>query len=148
MGRLRDLGKWPRRDKRKDPNKLDLITFEMLTPYTVGKMTAGLELLEMLKHSTPHSRRYADYNGVKIKRSSLEKGISFYQMGIDQYLGRIVASRLCESDFGSIDDLRRLLGAETQVGKGRWLDLAGLVVPDEEIASILAEIADGTVSTV
>lgn len=147
IGTLRDSGKWPRRDKRKDPNKLDLITFDMLTPYTVGKMTAGLELLEELKHSTPHSRRYADYNGVKIKRSSLEKGISFYQMGIDQYLGRTVASRLCESDFGSIDDLRRLLGAETQVGKGRWLDLAGLVVPAEAIDSLLAEIENGTISS-
>ncbi len=147
IGTVRDTRKWPIRDKRKDPDKLDLITFDMLNPYTARNMLEGLNLLRQLTKSTPPSRRYADYNGVKIKRSSLENGINFYQMGIDSYLGQTVAARLGESSFDSIEDLHKLLAAETQIGRGFWLDIAGLVVPKEAVDELLVEIENAAISS-
>ncbi len=41
VGTVRDAQKWPKRDKRKDPNKLDYINFNLLSPYTIQKMIKG-----------------------------------------------------------------------------------------------------------
>ncbi len=45
VGALRDMTKWPKRDLRKDPEKLDLINFHTYGPYTIQKM------LRMTEHS-------------------------------------------------------------------------------------------------
>ena len=39
VGTIRDAQKWPKRDGRKDPNKLDFINYNLLSPYTVQKMS-------------------------------------------------------------------------------------------------------------
>jgi hypothetical protein len=147
VGTVRDARKWPSRDKRKDPHKLDLITFNLLTPYTVQKMINGLRLLQELKETSGPTSQHFYYNSVKIKRSSLENGINFYQMGVDRYLGNILVRRLRENDFNSIDELRTILVVETEIGKGRWVDLAGLVSPQETIDNLFAEIENSTISS-
>ncbi|MEG0500523.1 MAG: DUF4954 family protein, partial [Rikenellaceae bacterium] len=48
VGTIRDTQKWPKRDKRKDPEKLDFINFNLLSPYTVNKMIKGVEILNDL----------------------------------------------------------------------------------------------------
>ena len=35
VGTVRDARKWPRRDRRKNPNKLDYLNFKLLSPYTI-----------------------------------------------------------------------------------------------------------------
>ena len=35
VGTIRDAQKWPKRDKRKDPNRLDYINYNLLSPYTI-----------------------------------------------------------------------------------------------------------------
>ncbi len=147
VGTIRDSRKWPRRDKRKDHNKLDMISFNLLTPYTVEKMMGGTKLLEKLQDTSGRTSKDYYYRGVKIKRSSLEKGIDFYQMGIDRYLGNILVGRLRENEFSSIADLRTILAVKTRIGKGNWIDLAGLTAPQETIDSLLAEIENGTISS-
>jgi hypothetical protein len=147
VGTIRDSRKWPKRDKRKDPNKLDMISFNLLTPYTVQKIMNGVKLLEKLQDTSGQTSKGYYYRGVKIKRSSLENGINFYQTGIDRYLGNILVSRLRENDFNSIDDLHAILAVPTQTGRGNWIDLAGLTAPQETINSLLAEIENGTISS-
>ena len=46
VGTIRDAKKWPERDKRRDPNKLDYINFNLLSPYTIQKVFAGVEILK------------------------------------------------------------------------------------------------------
>ena len=41
VGTIRDAQKWPKRDKRTDPDKLDCINFNLLSPYTIQKDAAG-----------------------------------------------------------------------------------------------------------
>ena len=41
VGTIRDAQKWPKRDGRTDPNKLDYINYNLLSPYTVQKNVQG-----------------------------------------------------------------------------------------------------------
>ena len=52
VGTIRDAQKWPRRDKRSDPNKLDCINYNLLSPYTIQKMFKGCEILNDLRHAS------------------------------------------------------------------------------------------------
>lgn len=147
IGTVRDSRKWPKRDKRKAHIKHDKIIFNLLTPYTVQKMMDGLKLLHQLKDSSGMTSQNFYYNGVKIKRSSLEHGISFYQMGIDRFLGNILVKRLRENDLDNMELLRSILTPTTSVGKGKWLDIAGLITPQEPVSKLLEEIESGTISS-
>lgn len=147
IGTVRDSRKWPKRDKRKAKVKHDKIIFNLLTPYTVQKMYEGLKLLRHLKESSGLTSQNFYYNGVKIKRSSLEHGISFYQMGIDRFLGNILVRRLRENDLDNMELLRSILTPTTSVGKGKWLDIAGLITPQKPVNELLDEIESGSIDS-
>ena len=48
VGTIRDAQKWPKRDKRKDPNCLDQINYNLLSPYTIQKMMKGCKILKRI----------------------------------------------------------------------------------------------------
>jgi hypothetical protein len=52
VGTIRDAQKWPRRDARKDPDKLDCINYNLLSPFTIQKMFKGLKTLENLRYAS------------------------------------------------------------------------------------------------
>ncbi|MEE9370581.1 MAG: DUF4954 family protein, partial [Sedimentisphaerales bacterium] len=139
--------KWPKRDRRKDPKKLDYINFKLLSPYTVQKMLNGYQLLTNLKGSSGETSDYFTYHSVKIKNSSLDRGIKLYQIGIDKFLGNCLVSRLENKQFKNVDELRAALSPETNIGVGKWLDLAGLFAPEESVQKMLDDIESGTIST-
>ena len=49
VGTIRDAKKWPQRDGRKDPDKLDMINYNLLSPYTVNKMLKAVQILKDLQ---------------------------------------------------------------------------------------------------
>jgi len=147
VGTVRDARKWPRRDKRKDPNKLDLINFKLLSPYTIAKMLNGSSLLRNLKATSGENTEYFTYNSVRIPNSSLERGIRLYEIGIDKFLGNCLIGRLQGRQLASVDELRSALAAQTNVGRGKWIDLAGLFAPQEAVEKLLNDIESGAVTT-
>ena len=147
VGTVRDARKWPRRDKRKDPNKLDLINFKLLSPYTIARMLSGSSLLRNLKATSGENTEYFTYNSVRIPKSSLEGGIRLYEIGIDKFLGNCLISRLQGRQLASVDELRSALAAQTNVGRGKWIDLAGLFAPQETVEKLLNDIESGAVTT-
>ena len=76
VGTVRDAKKWPRRDLRKGPRNLDFINFKLLSPYTVQKMLNGCTILANLRATSGQHTEYFTYHSVKIRNSSLEKGIA------------------------------------------------------------------------
>ena len=46
VGTLRDAQKWKKRDRRKGEKKLDLINYNLLSPFTIHKVTLGLNALK------------------------------------------------------------------------------------------------------
>jgi len=147
VGTVRDARKWPKRDRRKAPRKLDYINFKLLSPYTIGKMLNGRRLLENLKAATGETSEYFTYHSVKIKNSSLDNGIKFYQMGIDKFLGNCLVKRLEGKGLKNVGELRAALSPETTIGHGRWVDLAGLFAPEQIVQKMLDDIEGGAIST-
>jgi hypothetical protein len=70
-----------------------------------------------------------------------------YQMGIDKFLGNCLLTRLENKQFAHIDELRAALKPQTSVGPGHWLDLAGLLAPEEVIHQMLSDIENGALSS-
>ena len=147
VGTVRDARKWPKRDKRKSPKQLDYINFRLLSPYTIQKMLNGRIILEKLKTTSGENTEYYTYHNVRIKKPSLERGIKFYQMGIDKFLGNCLIGRLENLQFTNLDDLRSALKPESNIGPGKWVDLAGLFAPEQAVQQLLGNIESGAICT-
>lgn len=138
VGTIRDAQKWPKRDNRKDTHKLDQINFNLLSPYTVQKMLYGKQILSDLQASPVKGSASTDdieytYNHCRIRQSSLVHGIELYEMGIAKFLGNSLISRLENRPMQTIEDIRRILVPDTEIGKGDWVDMSGLIAPKTEV---------------
>jgi hypothetical protein len=147
VGTVRDARKWPQRDRRKDPHKLDHINFKLLSPYTIQKMINGRDLLTRLKATAGPTSDYFVYSSVKIANASLERGIVLYQLGIDKFIGNCLLKRLENKSFHNVEELRAALRPDTSVGPGKWIDLAGMLAPEDLVNQLLADIESGAVTT-
>jgi len=145
VGTVRDALKWPKRDKRKDPQKLDYINFNLLSPYTIQKMLNGIELLKNLKTTSGETSDYFTYHSVKIKNSSLNNGIDLYQMAVDKFLGNSLIKRLEKKQFENIQEVQQSLQPDTDIGSGNWVDLAGLFVPEQMVEKLLDDIENSNI---
>ena len=140
VGTIRDAQKWPKRDNRKDPDKIDQINFNLLSPYTIQKMWRGVEILHELQRISGENSEQYIYRNCRIRNSSLRKGINLYEIGIAKFLGNSLISRLGTNEYSSLDDIKRILRPDSKTGEGEWSDLAGLIVPKSEILDLLDRI--------
>lgn len=143
VGTIRDAQKWPKRDNRKDPVKLDCINFNLLSPYTVQKMWRGREVLDELQSLGGENTEVYGYNNCKIRNSSLRHGRELYSIGISKFLGNSLISRIEKADIQSVDDLRNALRPDSETGLGDWVDLAGLIAPRSEVSRLMDDIEHG-----
>lgn len=143
VGTIRDAQKWPKRDNRKDPVKLDQINFNLLSPYTVQKMWHGRDVLEELQMLSGANTEVFGYHNCKIRNSSLQHGKALYTIGIQKFLGNSLISRLEKADIKSMKDLHAALRPDSEVGSGDWADLAGLIAPLSEVTRLLDDIQAG-----
>ncbi len=146
VGTIRDAQKWPKRDNRKDPNKLDQINFNLLSPYTVQKMWRGREVLNELQALGGENTEVYGYRNCKIKNSSLRHGRELYTIGIQKFLGNSLISRLEKKEWHTIDDIRSVLRPDSTIGAGDWVDMAGLIAPKNEVKRLLDDIEKGALS--
>ncbi len=143
VGTIRDAQKWPKRDNRKDPHKLDQINFNLLSPYTVQKMWRGREVLNELQALSGENTEVYGYKNCKIRNSSLRHGRELYTIGIQKFLGNSLISRLEGKDLRTIDDVRAALRPDSPAGSGDWVDLAGLIAPRNEVKQLLDDVEKG-----
>ncbi|MBQ4394283.1 MAG: DUF4954 family protein [Paludibacteraceae bacterium] len=146
VGTIRDAQKWPKRDNRKDPHKIDQINFNLLSPYTVQKMWHGREVLNELQALSGENTEVYGYKNCKIRNSSLRHGRELYTIGIQKFLGNSLISRLEKSEWHTMDEIRAALRPDSAVGLGDWVDLAGLIAPKSEVKKLLDEIESGCLS--
>jgi hypothetical protein len=148
VGTIRDAQKWPVRDKRKDPVKHDQVNFNLLSPFTIRKMFEGRDLLLRLRSVSGSVSASYSYNNMKIKGQSLEKGIELYQTGINKFLGNSLINRLESIDFRSNTELRERLIPDQSMGRGEWVDLAGLIAPKKAVSKLLDDIESDRINTI
>ena len=148
VGTIRDAQKWPKRDKRKDPNRLDQINYNLLSPYTIQKMMKGRSILKELRKVSGETSETYSYQSAKIKNSSLNNGIRFYETAIHKFLGNSLIKRLEEVRFSSDEEIRARLIPDTEIGTGEWVDISGLIAPKSEIEKLMADIESGILTNV
>ncbi len=148
VGTIRDAQKWPKRDKRKDPHKLDQINFNLLSPYTIQKMCSGMEILRQLQQIAGEECSSYYYQNTRIKVSSLKKGISLYHKGIAKFLGNSLIKRLENTRFKSIKEIRERLKPDTEIGEGEWVDLSGLILPMSLVNDVIEKVENGELDTI
>ena len=143
IGTVRDTQKWPKRDNRKDSNLLDLINFNLLSPYTIQKMINGREKLMELRENFGNNAKRYNYEKMVIDSKALERGIQLYEMAVWKFLGNSLITRLQGKDFLNNSEIQKTLKIDTSLGKGNWVDLAGLICPFEALDSLLTSIEYG-----
>ncbi len=142
IGTIRDTQKWPKRDKRTDSNLLDLINFNLLSPYTIEKMITGRnKLLSIRKSSGEHANAYS-FEKMKIEKRAMDRGVQLYEMAIWKFLGNSLITRLQGGKYNSDEEIRENLRPDTEYGKGYWVDLAGMICPFEALNQLLDSVED------
>ena len=147
VGTIRDAQKWPKRDKRTDPCKLDYINFNLLSPFTIHRMMKALEVLQMLQKISGETSEFYSYQSAKIKPSSLKNGLKLYEIGIIKFLGNSLIKRLEATNFENDAAIQSRLRPDTPIGTGEWFDLAGLIAPKSEVEQLLSDIDNGRIDT-
>ena len=148
VGTIRDAQKWPKRDGRTDPNRLDQINYNLLSPYTIQKMINGMSILKDLRKVSGETSDIYAYQSAKIKNSSLNNGIHFYEMAVNKFLGNSVIKRLEGLIPEDDSSIRERLQPDTEIGKGEWVDISGLIAPKSEIERLMNDIESGELTNV
>ncbi|MFH0910394.1 MAG: DUF4954 family protein [Planctomycetota bacterium] len=141
VGTRRDGEKWPRRDRRTDPDRLDPVHFAVFSPFTVGRMMQGRQELAALYEAAPREQKYVAYKGVLIKRLLCRAARKHYGMAVRAYLGGLLAERL---ERAGKERARGLKPSGTS-GQGAWADLLGLLAPQREVELLCDAVEEGSV---
>ena len=144
VGTVRDAQKWPKRDNRKDPDRLDCINYNLLSPFTIQKMFKGVQLLKNLLYSSGELSDIYSYHSTKIRNSSLRNGIRYYQTAITKFLGNSIIKKLENLPAGASDaQIREALKPTASLGTGYWVDLSGLIAPKFAVNAALDKMESG-----
>lgn len=137
VGTMRDARKWPSRDKRPIDMRLDCINYNLLSPFTIGKMEEGYHKLKALEDFVGVSDHTYVYNNINIKPAALRKGKDYYRCGIEKFIGNSLIQRI-QDKFGdrkisTIEELRQALQPDHEEGTGEWIDLCGMLTPIQAV---------------
>ena len=139
VGLYRDIKKWPKRDKRAASSRKSIINFDWLSPFTVGEIVQGKQILENLRQAGGDNVSSYNYHEYIINASSLRKGIKYYDIALRIYMGAVL-KRAVKGGF---------LGRPTSTtGLGQWNDLSGLLLPDSEEQRLIRDIKDGNIESI
>lgn len=145
VGTIRDAQKWPKRDKRTDPQRLDMINYNLLSPYTIHRMMRAAGILKDLQALVGETSEIYYYQNTRIKGSSLRTALSLYKMAINKFLGNSLIKRLEGTAFSSMEEVWAQLKPTAAEGHGEWLDLSGLFLPKEALYKLIDQIENGQV---
>ncbi len=144
VGTVRDGAKWPKRDRRKGEDKRDIISFDVFSPYTVGRMIKAGERLKKLSENTDKSIEEVSVGGAMVRRPILRTGCKYYRIGIEMYL----LGKLVERLAGSSTLSEALSAADGAVHSEEWVDIGGQMMPRQRLSDLEDAVEDGSISTV
>lgn len=132
-GIYRDMSKWAKRDKRPKADRHDIVNIDRFSPYVMQYVFEGKWLLERLTNEDETREGECTVNGVRIRKSSIAKGIKRYDT-------------LAKMFFA---DALRVYGTMLPgcvAGTGRWVDLGGMLAPESEVQRLIDEVDAGEVT--
>jgi hypothetical protein len=147
VGTRRDSEKWPLRDKRKDPEKYDLINFDFLSPYIVQKVIASMDILQALYDKASPKQESVYYKGIRIKRLMLKSTRRYYEMALNIFVGNQVIRKLVDfPGIPSMESIKREFSPGSRNSSGKWIDLAGMIATEQSIQQVLSDITSGSLN--
>ena len=139
VGLYRDIKKWPKRDKRSKQSKKSIINFDWLSPYTVGEILQGVDILKALRSASGDNVTTYNFHEYVINASSLRKGLKYYDIALRIYMGAVMKRAMKEGFMGK---------PITDIGKGPWCDLSGLLLPESEEKRLLDDVKNGSIENI
>ncbi len=144
VGLYRDIKKWPKRDKRSKQSKKSIINFDWLSPFTVGEILQGVEILKALRAASGDNVTSYNFHEYVINAASLRKGLKYYDIALRIYMGAVMKRAAKEGRL----DVNSQPSTLNSVGKGQWNDLSGLLLPESEEKRLLDDIKNGSVENI
>lgn len=148
VGTRRDSAKWPARDRRKDPHKLDLINFDFLSPYVIAKVVKALEILKNLEEASKKDQEYINYQGVLIKRLMLKGSGRYYDMALKVFLGNVLTKKLGAPENITPEKINTLFGVKNRQPSANWVDLFGMLASQTDVEKLISEVKLNKVSSI
>ena len=140
VGLYRDIRKWPKRDVRPVGSQKSIVNFDWLSPFSVGEIVEGKQILEKLRDACGENVATYTYHNYVINASSLNKGIKYYDIDLRIYMGAVLKRVI--KKWGKVDL------PTTTIGQGKWNDLSGLLLPESEEMRLLSDIKRGELETI
>lgn len=144
---FRDTRKWGKRDRRTDNHLMDQINFDLFSPYTAQEMEKGINTLQKLLDASGEESDWFNYKGCRISNRALVRGISYYKIGLDIYMGNALLDRLDRCGQHITTSLHDCLGKYSDKGTGKWVDLSGMFAPKKVLEELLVSIEKGKIKT-
>lgn len=135
-GTARDIAKWPARDRRPTHRRLDIIGFDALNPATVSLMQSAVNLMDSLERTAENADSDFMHEGTAISRRALAKGRRLYANAMMRYFGE---KQLIALEEGNTSGVKKHNLTDS------WTDVAGYVMPQEVIDSIIAGLQSGAI---
>ena len=126
VGLYRDIKKWPKRDKRSRQSKKSIINFD-------------IQILKDLRHASGDNVSNYNFHEYVIACSSLKKGLKYYDIALRIYMGAVLKRAQKEGYIGK---------PVSAVGKGKWVDLSGLLLPESEEKRLINDIKSGAIDNI
>ena len=139
VGLYRDIKKWPKRDKRSKQSKKSIINFDWLSPFTVGEILEGMKILEALRSASGDNVTTYNFHEYVINATSLRKGLKYYDIALRIFMGAVLKRARKENFFEK---------PTYDTGKGQWVDLSGLLLPESEELRLVKDIKDGVIDNI
>ena len=140
VGLYRDIRKWPKRDVRPVGSQKSIVNFDWLSPFSVGEIVEGKQILEKLRDACGENVATYTYHNYVINASSLNKGIKYYDIALRIYMGAVLKRVI--KKWGKVEL------PTTTIGQGKWNDLSGLLLPESEEMRLLSDIKRGELETI
>jgi hypothetical protein len=140
VGLYRDIRKWPKRDVRPVGSQKSIVNFDWLSPFSVGEIVEGKQILEKLRDACGENVATYTYHNYVINASSLNKGIKYYDIALRIYMGAVLKRVI--KKWGKVDL------PTTTIVQGKWNDLSGLLLPESEEMRLLSDIKRGELETI
>jgi hypothetical protein len=139
VGLYRDIKKWPKRDKRSKQSKKSIINFDWLSPFTVGEILEGINILKALRDASGENVTTYNFHEYVINASSLQKGLKYYDIALRIYMGAVL-KRAQKEGFIPLPT--------SEEGKGPWVDLSGLLLPETEEQRLIDDVKNGLIENI
>lgn len=147
VGTLRDMRKWPQRDRRPQSGQQDdLVTFDAFSPYTMDKIRRAMPLMEEWLGRMTEEQEEMAWQGLRLKKSAVRRGLGLYRQAWARFIGDRLLERLQACGHTGHEDLYQGMTPKAMY-RERWCDAGGWIAPQAEMDSLTEGIKTGTVDS-